>query len=91
MAQWEYLLQSYSNPLLVVGNLDTRKVERFQTKEQAERVLWRMDCLAAMSLRIIKIPAGTIWDVTDTPPHPIMGINHREEDEDEYGDPYGGR
>jgi len=75
MTQWEYILQSYQNPHLVVGNLDTEVIARFTSKAEAEKILWSMDCLATMGLRILKIPAGTVWECTGGPlPLTVMGI-----------------
>lgn len=61
MKQWEYILQCHEDPRLVVGDLMTEEVKRFDSKAEAEKILWSLDCLATMKLRILQIPAGTIW------------------------------
>jgi len=84
MTQWEYILQSYQNPHLVVGNLDTEVIARFTSKAEAEKILWSMDCLATMGLRILKIPAGTAWECTGGP-LPIDGDGYIQDEDLEGG------
>jgi len=83
MTQWEYILQSYQNPHLVVGNLDTEVIARFTSKAEAEKILWSMDCLATMGLRILKIPAGMGWPIW--PPAPIDGDGYIQDEDLEGG------
>lgn len=64
MTQWEYILQCHQHPELVIGDLDSDQVKRFSSVEAAETLLWSLDCLAAMKLRILKIPAGQDWPIT---------------------------
>lgn len=58
MAQWEYILQSYRDPGLLVGDARTEAVLRYHDKAAAEKVLWSLDCLLVMGLRILQVPAG---------------------------------